>query len=96
MTLRGDLEELGSGGPGVPLAQSADDPTVWEAEVELPIGMTETHFSGMFDYRFAIETADGAVIEEGSLDKSAKEMFAHFYHNCRTNYREPWAEMDLY
>ena len=76
--------------------EEADDPTVLEAEVELPIGMTETHFSGMFDYRFAIETADGAVIEEGSLDKSAKEMFAHFYHNCRTNYREPWAEMDLY
>ena len=44
VTLRGDLEELGSGGPGVPLAQSADEPNVWEAEVELPIGMTETHF----------------------------------------------------
>ena len=89
VTLRGDLDELGSGGPGVPMAQSADDPAVFEVEVELPIGMTETHFSGMFDYRFAIETPDGVVIEEGSIPKSAKEMYAHFYHNCRTNYREP-------
>ena len=89
VTLRGDLEELGDGGPGVPMVQAEDDPAVWSVEVELPIGMTETHYSGMFDYRFAIETASGATIEEGSIGKSAKAMYTHFYHNCRTNWREP-------
>ena len=89
VTLRGNLEELGGGGPGVPMVRSEDDPSVWSVEVELPIGMTETHFTGMFDYRFAIETARGAVIEEGAVAKSAKAMYTHFYHNCRTNYHQP-------
>lgn len=90
VTLRGNLEALGSWGPGVRLARAADDPFVWEAEVELPIGMAETHFRGLFDYRFALEPADldgpGEVLEEGSSSLDTNDMQMHFYHSFRANY----------
>lgn len=90
VTLRGDLECLGSGGPGIPMAQSEDDAGIWETEVEMPFGMTETHFRGLFNFRYGIESADGSdAIEEGSTTRNANDMLRHFYHNCRTNYREP-------
>ena len=88
--IRGELEELGGDdGPGIPMRQAEDDPAVWEVDIELPIGMNETHFRGLFDYRFAVERIDGSdlPIEEGSVARSSNDMFAHFYHNCRTNVR---------
>lgn len=38
VTLRGDLEALGSDGPGLHMVQAGDEPRLWELEVELPIG----------------------------------------------------------
>eukprot|EP01052_Picozoa_sp_SAG31_P083054 SAG31_NODE_43174_length_268_cov_0.615385_1_plen_50_part_01 len=43
----------------MPLARAADDEWVWEAEIELPIGMAETHFRGLFDFRYALAPAPG-------------------------------------
>eukprot|EP01051_Picozoa_sp_SAG22_P032255 SAG22_NODE_13510_length_404_cov_0.672131_1_plen_103_part_10 len=41
VTLRCSLEQLGAWGTGIPLARSAENASIWEAEVELPIGMAE-------------------------------------------------------
>ena len=84
ITLRCSLEALGAWKVGHPLARS-DHPSIWETEIELPIGMAEADKRGLFEFRYAIEDSDGqTVVEEAGVSRRPEKMHAHFYGNFKS------------
>ena len=86
VVLKGNLPALGAWERSIPLARSADDPCIWEVEVELPIGMAETHKKALFEFRYAIEPADGVgeAVEEGGVSRRHLEMHSRFSHSFKS------------
>ena len=86
--LRGNLAALGGGSTSVPLEQSADDPRIWQLDVEIPIGLDENHKRGLFEFRYTIESlGSGEVtveLEEGGVTRRPERMHSHFYHNFKS------------
>jgi hypothetical protein len=82
VSLRGSI--FGQGG-AVPMHRAADDRNIWECELELPIGMGETHERFLFEFRYAVEAVgvaagDAAEVEatEGGKFRRHTDMHADF------------------
>ena len=86
VVLKGNLPALGAWERSIPLARSADDPCIWEVEVELPIGLAVTHKMALFEFRYAIEKADGVgeAVEEGGVSRRHLEMHSRFSHSFKS------------
>ena len=53
-------------------------------EIELPIGMGETHKKSLFEFRYVIEAAGGVAVEEGGVSRRHTEMHPVFLHNFKS------------
>ena len=82
----GNLKELGGWGAPIALERSADRADVWQVELELPMGMSESHKKGLFEFRYVIEAADGSsvLVEEGGVSRRQYEMHPLFLHNFKS------------
>eukprot|EP01052_Picozoa_sp_SAG31_P002287 SAG31_NODE_80_length_27188_cov_42.623869_2_plen_140_part_00 len=82
--LRCSLDSLGGWNTGHVLTRS-DHPAIWEGEIELPIGMAEADKRGLFEFRYAIENAEGQiVVEEAGVSRRPERMYAHFYGSFKS------------
>ena len=84
--ITGNLQELGAWGDPIALERSADRADVWQVELELPIGMSETHKRGLFEFRYVIQAANGGgvIVAEGGVSRRHYEMHPVFLHNFKS------------
>ena len=83
VTLHGSVPVMGEwaeGVVGIPMIREESDPFIWSAEVELPFNMTESHITGMFEWKFVIVSGNGAdKCEEGGKKRREKKMLSNFF-----------------
>ena len=89
IVIRGNIPQLGQWGDGahVPMTQDVNNESLWVAELVLPFLMDERPVLGIFQFKYALETATGQVLEEGQENRTVKQLQGQFYHGFRCNYQ---------
>jgi len=79
--IRGSLPQLGEWNASLPLVQDQDNPSVWTAEVVLPFEPNEACKTGIFEYKYAIESAPatGGLMQEGRYNRRVNVCRPHYY-----------------
>jgi hypothetical protein len=70
--IRGNIPQLGEWGDGahVPMHRDGVNHNLWVAQVVLPFVMEEHCTTGIFQFKYAIETTEGEVLEEGQDNRT--------------------------
>ena len=85
--IRGNLDVFGAWGPGIVMTPEVGNSCIWSAEVTMPFTMLEACPSGMFQFKYTIESGRGNdPIWEGQTNRSEKTLMDNFYHTFRSDY----------
>jgi hypothetical protein len=75
--IRGSAPILGE--QAIPMLQDDVNRSMWVAEVELPFDHQERCDTGLFEYKYTIETGSGEVLYEGQKSRRERVMKANIY-----------------
>jgi hypothetical protein len=87
VSVRGSIGVLGAWGSGLHMTMSTVNSSIWFASALLPFAPDETSYSGIFEFKFAIEGVEGAhvYVLEGRANRRAKTCRKHYYAVFKPN-----------
>lgn len=96
VTLHGSLPQMGAwreNGGGVPMLRVPSSgpgvEDVWMVDLEVPFLANESCITGLWEYKFAVETPEGEIILEALTNRREKRMQPIYYASFRPPLKHP-------
>ncbi len=94
IVLSGSMDCLGNWDAMIELSPSPTSPAIWSVTVDMPLNMMDSYLSGLFEYKYYIESARDGRISEGQqtggyyqIDgRRETKMRRNLFHSFRPNY----------
>jgi hypothetical protein len=86
VVLMGNLDCLGGWDRIIELNPDPFHPDVWSIAVEMPFCLADSSLTGIFHYKYFIESARDGRVAEGQYERTETKMRRNLFHAFRPNY----------